>query len=84
METYFPFWMTDGDTFLRNAKRVTFQTRNVVNTATLSLNLQDGWRLKSEVDNINTGQKYNFHQPSSDLSLSYVKKKAAFTSKFEG
>jgi hypothetical protein len=60
--------MTDGDTFLSIAKQLTFQTRNV-NTATLSENLRDGWKLKSEVYNINTGQKYNFHQPSSDLSL---------------
>jgi hypothetical protein len=68
--TYFPFWMTDGDTFLSNAKRLTLQ-RRIVNTATLSANLQDGWKLNSEVYNINTGQKYNFHQP-------------VFTSKFEG
>jgi len=48
--------MTDGDTFLSNAKQLTFQKRNV-NTATLSENSRDEWKLNSEVYNINTGQK---------------------------
>jgi hypothetical protein len=53
--------MTDGDTFLSNAKRLTFQSRIGVNAATLSSNVRDGWKLNSAFYNINTGQKYKFH-----------------------
>jgi hypothetical protein len=57
-----------GD-LIKNLKVVPLQSQYMLSLLLFVLNNESKFKLNSDVYNMNTKQKYGFHQPSSDLLL---------------
>jgi hypothetical protein len=60
--------MKIGDLF-KNTKILHLQSQYVLSLFLFVVNNKNKLKLNFDVYNINTSQKYNFHQPSSNLSI---------------
>jgi hypothetical protein len=54
---------------LKNRKILPLRSQYILSFLLFVVNNKNKFKLNSDVHNINTIQKYNFHQPSSNLSL---------------
>jgi hypothetical protein len=53
----------------KNLKILPLPSQYILSLLLFVVNNRDKFKLKSDVHNINTRQKYNFHHPSSNLSI---------------